>query len=339
MPDHITIKDIARALQLSFSTVSRALDGNPRISEATTLRVREYAAAHQYRPNLNAKSLRNKKNRSIGVMLSSVPNSFFAEVINGIDSVAAAKDYHIIVTQSHESAEKELGNLEHLLWRSVDGLLVSLSSETEDLTAFKKVRDEGKPLIFFDRIPQGMQTHTVSADNMGAAFKATQYLIACGYQRIAHITSAAKLSITKERLEGYRQALAAANIAYDENYVWHCQHGGMVAEEVREAMAKLQALQNLPDALLTLSDRITLESLSWIKKHGTAFPTEIAVVGFSNFAYPELFTPPLTTLRQPAFDMGKVAAELLIQQIEAKRPVKFFENRVLPVELVVREPA
>lgn len=336
MPDNLTIKDIAKALSLSFSTVSRALAGNSRISGATTLRVREYAELHNYRPNLTAKSLRNKKNRSIGVMLCTVPNSFFAEVINGIESIASAKDYHIIVTQSHESAEKELKNLEHLIWRSVDGLLVSLSTETEDLSAFMKLHLKGKPIVFFDRVTYDINTHTVSADNADGAFKATKHLLSLGYTRIGHITSSPHLSITKERLAGYKKALAEADICVDEKLVKYCHHGGMIKGEIESALNDMLALESAPTAILGLSDRITMECFSLIRKKGLKIPDEIALVGFSNFTFPELFSPSLTTVQQPAFEMGKTATELLIKLIEAKRPVKSFERKVLPVELVIR---
>ncbi|HKZ66354.1 MAG TPA: LacI family DNA-binding transcriptional regulator [Chitinophagaceae bacterium] len=334
--DQITIKDIAKALNLSIATVSRALRDSYKISQVTKQKVLDYATAHNYRPNLMAQSLKNKKSRTIGVIISSVPNNFFAEVINGIESVASQKDYHVIITQSQESREKEIKNTEHLAWKSVDGLLVSLSTETEDVNHFKKLHEFGLPFVFFDRITNDIKTHLVVVDNCGGAKKATQHFIEGGYKRIAHITSSANTSITKERLEGYYQALQLNNIPIEENYIKYCQHGGMNKEEIENAIDELFALDNPPDALLAASDRLTIGSFSILKKRNISIPDTIALAGFCNFSSPELFYPSLTTIRQPALEMGKAAAELLIELIEAKRPVSTFKKIELPIELQVR---
>jgi DNA-binding LacI/PurR family transcriptional regulator len=334
--DNITIKDIAKALNLSSSTVSRALKGSYKISEATQLLVKEYAEAHHYRPNLMAQSLKNQKSRCIGVVLCSIPNSFFAEVISGIESVAYSKDYLLIITQNLESYEREVKNLENLTWRSVDGLLISLSTETKDIGHFQKLHDQGLPMVFFDRVTDAIPTHQVITGNAGGAYKATRHLIERGYKRIATITSSPFLSITKERLEGYKKALTEHNRPVNEDYIQYCPHGGMMIEEIETALQNLLNLPEPPDALLTASDRITIGSYSLIQRKGLIIPGEMAVAGFSNFNAPELFNPPLTTVRQNAFEMGKLATELLIQQVESKRPVSLFEKKVLPTELIVR---
>ena len=333
--DNITLKDIAKALNLSYSTVSRALKGSHKISEATQQLVKEYAEAHHYRPNLMAQSLKNQKSRCIGVVLCSIPNSFFAEVISGIESIAYSKDYLLIITQNLESYEREVKNLENLTWRSVDGLLISLSTETKDVGHFQKLHDQGLPMVFFDRVTDAIPTHQVITDNAGGAYMATRHLIERGYKRIATITSSPYLSITKERLEGYKKALTEHNRPVNDDYIQYCPHGGMMIEEIETALQRLLQLPEPPDALLTASDRITIGSYSLIQRKGLIIPGEIAVAGFSNFNAPELFNPPLTTVRQNAFEMGKLATELLIQQIESKRPV-VFEKKVLPTELIVR---
>lgn len=334
--DNITIKDIAKALNLSYSTVSRALKGSYKISEATQLLVKEYAEAHQYRPNLMAQSLKNQKSRCIGVVLCSIPNNFFAEVISGIESIAYSKDYLLIITQNLESYEREVKNLQNLTWRSVDGLLISLSTETEDVSHFQKLYDQGLPMVFFDRVANAIPSHQVVTDNTGGAYQATRHLIERGYKRIATITSSPFLSITQERLEGYKKALTEAGRPVNNEYVQYCPHGGMIIEEIESALQRLFQLPQPPDALLTASDRITIGSYSLIQRRGLQVPGEIAVAGFSNFNAPELFNPPLTTVRQNAFEMGKLATELLIEQIESKRPVSSFVKKVLPTELIVR---
>ena len=334
--ENITLKDIAKALNLSYSTVSRALKNSYKISEATQLLVKEYAEAHHYRPNLMAQSLKNQKSRCIGVVLCSIPNSFFAEVISGIESIAYSKDYLLIITQNLESYEREVKNLYNLTWRSVDGLLISLSTETKDVGHFQKLHDQGLPMVFFDRVTDAIPTHQVITDNAGGAYKATRHLIERGYKRIATITSAPSLSITRERLEGYKKALTEHNRPVNDDYIQYCPHGGMMIEEIETALQQLLQLPEPPDALLTASDRITIGSYSLIQRKGLMIPGEIAVAGFSNFNAPELFNPPLTTVRQNAFEMGKLATELLIQQVESKRPVSSFEKKVLPTELIVR---
>lgn len=333
----ITIKDIAKALQLSHSTVARALKGSYKISEETTRRVKEYAERHGYRPNLIAQSLRNQNSRTIGVLLCSIPNSFFAEVINGIESVAAEKDYYVIISQNHESYESEVKNLKHLESRLIDGLLVSLSAETKNVNHFKEFHEKGMPIVFFDRITEEIDTFKVVSDNTSGAYAITSELLKNGYRKIAHITSSQNISITTERLAGYRKALEENNIDYNGNYVKYCLHGGRETKEIEEAIGELFNLPQVPDAIFTGSDRLTIATLSILKKRGLQIPNDLGLGGFSNFTAPELFSPPLTTIVQPAFEMGKTAASLLIQLIEKKRPPNQFEKVILPTTLIVRD--
>lgn len=335
--ESITIKDIANLLGLSYSTVARALKDSYQISEETKEIVRKCANEHNYRPNLMAQSLKGKKSRSIGLLSPAIPNSFFAEVISGMESVAYERDYKIIITQSFESQEREIKNLEHLSRHYIDGLLVSLSSETTNYSHFKKLSEQGVPIVFFDRITDVIKTHTVSVDNEGGSYNATKHMIECGYTKIGHITSSPDLSITKERLAGYCKALQEAKIPFKENFIKYCNHGGMIQDEVKKGIDDLFAEEEIPDALFTASDRITLRSFSYLHKMRFKIPEQVAIAGFSNFSDPDLFDPPLTTVKQPAYEMGKVAMELLLKLIERKSPEKYFENIVLPTELCVRK--
>lgn len=331
-----TIKDIARALNLSTSTVSRALRGSYEISPETKKMVLEYAEKINYRPNPIALSLKERRSRSIGVVVSEIANNFFSQAINGIESIAYNRGYHVIISQSHESQEREMVNVQHLASRSVDGLLVSLSSETTDLAHLKQLHDKGLPIVFFDRVTNEIETHKVIANNTLGAFHATEHLIYNGFKRIAHITNSPYLSITKERLEGYKQALAKHDIEYNENLVKYCNHGGMIADEVDEAFTKLFSGKSKPDAIFTAGDRITTVCLSHIRTSKKKLP-DVAITGFTNTNLAELFSPSLTTIRQPAFEIGQVATELLIQMIESKRPVTTFETRMLDTELIIRD--
>src|SRR5882757_5572568 len=227
----LTIKDIAKALNLSVSTVSKALRGSHEIGRETKQAVLDYARENNYKPNPIAQSLKKGHSRSIGVIVCNIDNNFFSQAINGIESIAQKNGYNVIITQSRESYEKEVSNSEHLSSRSVDGLIISLSAETKDVGHLIKLHEKGLPIVFFDRITDEIPTHRVVANNYKGAYEATQHLIQQGYQRIAHVTSSDSLSNTRERLEGYKQALKDAGRQPDDRYIKFCLHGGMIREE------------------------------------------------------------------------------------------------------------
>lgn len=331
-----TIKDIAKALNLSTSTVSRALRGSYEISAETKKQVLEYAEKINYRPNPIALSLKERRSRAIGVVVSEIANNFFSEAINGIESIAYNRGYHVIITQSHESRERERVNVEHLASRGVDGLLVSLSSESEDLTYLKDLHDKGFPIVFFDRVTSEIETHQVVANNYLGAFHATEHLIFQGYKKVAHITSSRQLSITKERLEGYKAALEKHSIPFNESLVKYCYHGGMIVEEVEVALNELLKGKSKPDAFFTAGDRLTTVCFTLLKNMKLK-KTEPAIIGFTNTKVGDLFSPSLSVVRQPAFDIGQNAIELLIQIIESKKPVTEFVTRTLETQLIIRE--
>ncbi len=330
-----TIKDIATALNFSTSTVSRALRGSYEISDETKKIILNYAEKINYRPNPIALSLKDRKSKAIGVVVSEISNNFFSEAINGIESIAYNRGYHVIITQSHESAEREKVNVLHHASRSVDGLLISLSSGTLDLEFLKDLNEKGMPIVFFDRISDEIDTHKVTANNYLGAFHATEHLITQGFKKIAHITSAPYLSITIERLKGYSDALAKHNIEFDESLIKNCGHGGMILEEIDEAFAELFKSKNKPDAIFTASDRITTLSFSALKKMN--LKKKLGFIGFCNTKVGELFSPTMSVVKQPAFEIGQVAIEMLIDMIESKRPVTDFKTKILDTELIIRE--
>jgi LacI family transcriptional regulator len=333
----VTIKDIGKALGLSTSTVSRALRGSYEISAETKKLVLEYAEKINYRPNPIALSLKERRNHSIGIIVCEIANNFFSQAINGIESIAYNRGYHVIISQSHESYERETVIVDHLASRSVDGLLVSLSSGTKDYTHLKQLYEKGLPIVFFDRITSEINTHKVIADNFKGAFDATEHLIKNGFKRIGHITSAPYLSISIERLEGYKEALKKNNIEYDEKLVQFCDNGGMNYDEVEEALKKIFKLKTKTDALFTAGDRITTTTMQALQKLNKKIPDDVGIIGFTNTMVGEIFSPPLSVVRQPAFEIGQVATELLISMIESKRPVTEFETKALQTELIVRE--
>jgi DNA-binding LacI/PurR family transcriptional regulator len=332
----ITIKDIAKALGLSTSTVSRALRGSYEISTETRKLVLEYAEKLNYRPNPIALSLKEKRSRSIGIVVCEIANNFFSQVINGIESVAYKKGYFVIISQSHESYEREVSNTQYLASRSVDGLLVSLSTETTDLSHLKKLHEKGLPIVFFDRITEEMQTHKVIANNFNGAYQATEHLLKSGFKRIAHITISPHLSITKERLAGYKAALADNGIPFDESLVKYCKYGGLIFSETEQAVEAILNLEKKADAIVAASDKLSTGCLTALAKRNISIPDEMGMVGFTNSMLTEVFHPPMSSVRQPAFEMGQVAMEMLIEIIESRRPVTEFETRMLNTELTVR---
>ncbi len=322
-----TIKDIAKALNLSTSTVSRALRGGYEISEETKRIVLEYAEKINFQRNPIALSLRERRSYSIGVIVCEVANQFFSQAIDGIESIAYNKGYHVIISQTHDKYNREVINTEHLANRSVDGLLISLSAETKDYSHLEKLHNQGLPIVFFDRILDNINTHKVTSNNHKGAFEATEYLINKGCKRIAHLANAVQLSITYERQAGYEEALKKHHIAPDSALIRYCMNGGSKQEEVEDAVKYFLEMEEKPDAIFVASDRLSTGCLTALRKYNAS--DKIEIVGFSNSDVVDLLTPSLSAVRQPAFEMGRKAAEMLINIIESKYPIETFETAIL----------
>ncbi len=333
----VTIKDIARALGLSTSTVSRALRDSYEISSETKQLVLDYARKINYRPNPIALSLKEKRSRSIGVIVCEIANSYFSQAINGIESVAYDRGYNVIISQSHESYEREVLDLQYLASRSIDGLIISIAAETKDFTHLSNLHDRGFPIVFFDRVVDEMKTHKVIANNHQGAYDATTHLIRKGYKRIANITNAENLLITKKRVEGYKKAITDNGLKVNESYIEYCAHGGLVDEEVETALNNLFSEDNKPDAIVSTADKITTGCLRYFKKKNIKIPEDIALIGFSNSELTELLSPALSIVKQPAFKMGEAAINFLLELIESKRPVTDFETKIMDTELIIRQ--
>jgi LacI family transcriptional regulator len=242
----------------------------------------------------------------------------------------------VIITQTHESVERERTNVQHLASRSVDGLLISISAETSDVSHLEQLHQRGLPIVFFDRVPERIETHKIIADNARGAYEATSHLIRSGHKKIAHISSSGHLSISIERLEGYTDALHENGLSIHPEYIKNCPHGGMIQDEVETAVKELLNLENKPDAIFVAGDRLTIGCMHVLKKLDMLNPTLIAIAGFSNSDVLDLFNPPITSVFQPAFDMGKLATEKLLALIEAKFPVTDFERMTLHTKLFIR---
>ncbi len=328
----ITIKDIARALNISISTVSRALRDSYDINAETKKRIVDYAEKMNYRPNPIALSLKENKSRSIGVIVPEIANTFFSQAINGIEEIAYERGYHVVIFQSHESLEREIANIRHLFARKVDGLLISLSGSSKDIRHLEEYRQSNFPIVFFDRVPETGEAHKVVVDNFEGAFKATEYLIQKGKKNIAHITSPPTLSITQERTAGYKSALEKHGLPVREELIKYCSFR---PEEAEEAIRHL-LIHEKPDAFFMGSDRLALGCFQAYKKLMNGRPEDITLIGFTNLGVAHLLEPPLSTIVQPAITIGRKAAEILLDEIEGKRKGKGFETVVLGTELNIR---
>jgi LacI family transcriptional regulator len=327
----VTLKDIAKALNLSASTVSRALRDSYEINEKTKKLVAEYAKKVNYRPNPIALSLKENKSRAIGVIVPEIANNFFSQAINGIEDEAYSRGYHVVICQSHESLEREKENLRHLFERRVDGILISLSGKTTDIEHIQEYSESNFAVVFFDRVPDAEGFHKVVADNFSGAYSATEYLIKQGKKRIAHITSPLSLSITKERLEGYKRALEAHGLPIDNKLIKYC---GFDPEEAKTAINDL-INDEKPEAFFTCSDRLALHCYEAFQNRKNELSPDTPFFGFTNLNVSHLFTPKLSTVVQPAYEMGSRAAKILLDQLNSKRKVKDFEKIVLETYLKI----
>jgi LacI family transcriptional regulator len=333
----ITIKDIAKELGLSTSTVSRALRDSHEISHDTKKMVMEYAEKINFKPNRIAQSLKDHKSMSIGVIVTEIANSFFSQVINGVESIAHNNGYTVIIAQSMESAERELLSLQHLTSSSIDGLIISVSTESKNFHYLKELHEKGMPIVFVDRAIDHIETHKVIVDNFKGAYKATKHLINKGKKNIAILSNDIGLSISRDRMAGYETALTDHNLPIKESLIKYCSLGGMKYAEVEEAMKELMRRRIKPDAIFAGSDKLTIGCLRFLKERKIKVPDDVAVIGFSNTDLTDLIDPPLSVIRQPAFEMGEASTELLLSLIKSKKPVTKFETRIHTTELFVKK--
>lgn len=327
-----TIKDIARKLGLSPSTISRALRDSYEISEETKKIVLEYANKINYKPNPIALSLREQRTYTIGIVLSKIANNFYSQVIDGVDAVAYQKGYQVVVSQTHESYELEKMIVTNFGSRAIDGLLIAVSANTTDLSFLKNLHEIGMPIVFFDRITDEIHTHKVIVDNFQSAFNLTEKLIRKGNRKIVHINNPSNLPNMVERLEGYKAALQQYNIPFDENLVRYFQYTGNMAVDLQQVIDDILATN--PDGIFIANDQLTTGTLLALKRSYPEKLEGLSIAGFSNSNLMELVSTELDIVYQPAFEMGQTATRLLLELIEAKRPVTDFQTITLPSEII-----
>jgi LacI family transcriptional regulator len=332
-----TIKDLAKRLNISTSTVSRALSDHPDISRDTKEKVQTLAREMDYQPNTMAKSLQQKQSLIIGVVVPQVKHFFFASIMSGITDVAYQAGYTVMICQSNEDFQREKSNIDVLISHRVAGLLISISSTTTNCDHFIRLKRRGIPLVFFDRVCMEVDVSTVVVDDYDGAFNATEYLVRKGYQRIGNLGGPEFLSISRLRFNGYRDALQKHGMPFREEWI---VRGGLNEEDGVESAARLlMQAKILPDALICVNDPVAMGAISHLKKNGIKIPENVAIVGFTDNPMAEMIEPPLTTVRQPAYQIGKTAAELLLAQIHDKSQRNHPVHKVLNTELIIRKSA
>ncbi|TGE23478.1 LacI family DNA-binding transcriptional regulator [Hymenobacter metallicola] len=329
----INLKKLAQELDLSVATVSRALNDRYDISQATKDRVRALANKLNYEPNPYASSLRRQKSKTIGVVIPEVANHFFSLAINGIEEVARSNNYHVLIYLTHEDYQRELAMARLLASGRVDGLLVSVASESADFAHLEFLRERGIPIVFFDRVYDEMPTAKVTTDDFESGYKATRHLLEAGCRHILHLAVSQNLSIGRRRMEGYVQALADAGRPYEESLV-------LLARETKQqdVIQIQQLLEAHPevDGIFASVESQAMSSYEACRNLGRSIPGDIKIIGFSNLEIAALLDPPLTTITQPAYSIGKEAAKILFLAISKNRVISPTQSLVLKSELVVR---
>lgn len=332
-----TIKDIARKMGVSVSTVSRALSGHPDISEETRKRIEALARELDYHPNTLAKSLQQKQSQVIGVVVPQVKHYFFASIMSGITDVAYQAGFTVMICQSNEDFDREKSNIDVLLSHRVAGLLISVSVTTKSCEHFKRLKQRGVPLVFFDRVCGEVEATTVVVDDYDGAFRAGEYLVQKGYCRFGHLGGPEFLSICRLRFEGFRDAVSRSGYPLRDEWVIR---GGLNEEDGVDSMSRLLAQGGeRPDAVFCVTDPVAMGALVRLKQEGIAVPDRMAVMGFTDNPMAELIEPPLTTVRQPAYEIGRTAAELLIEQIAKQSAAALPVHKILKTELIIRKSA
>ncbi|WP_340114811.1 LacI family DNA-binding transcriptional regulator [Maribellus mangrovi] len=329
-----TIHDIAKALNISASTVSRALKDNPLISEATRYKIKKAAQEMGYRPNILAANFRTRRTNTIGVIVPLINRHFFSAVISGIEDVAYQQGFAVTISQSNDDFEKESKIAQTLFTNRVDGLILSIGMNTTTYEHLKLFSERNIPLVFFDRVVDDIEAHKIVVDDFEGAYIATKHLIDQGRKRIAMIGGPLNLKIYQNRQEGYLKALNDARLPIDESAIIH---NSLTREEGEKAVKKLLRNKTLPDAIFCANDTTALSAVITLRGKNIRVPEDIAIVGFSNEPFSEVVTPSITTIKQPGFEMGQKAAELIIQQVLVKEAPLTFETIKMPTELIVRE--
>jgi LacI family transcriptional regulator len=329
----VTIYDIANELKISVATVSRALKDDPVVNKKTRKKISDLAEKLGYRSNILARNLRNQKTNTIGLIVSKIASHFQASVISGIEDVANKHGFNLIISQSSEQYLKEEANAKTMFNNRVDGILVSLSFDTKNLKHFEPFFKKNIPVIFFDRVMQHPNSTSIIINNIEAARIATQHLIEQGCKKIIHITAPLKQNVYIDRLKGYKQTLEEHNIPFKKSNVIISNLGfydGM------EAAEKILGMKPLPDGVFVANDNCAVGCMIALKKAGIKIPEDIAFVGFNNDPVSEVIEPNLTTINYPGYDVGKAAAQQLINHLKGLSSTYSTNTIILKSPFIIR---
>lgn len=329
----VTIYDLARKLNISPATVSRGLQDHPGISKKTKKRIFELADKIGYRSNNFARNLRNQKTDTIGVIVPRLNSSFMSSVISGIEHVANKEGYNLIISQSSESSLKEAANAKTMFNNRVDGLLVSLAYDTNDLAHFNSFFNKNIPVIFFDRVMEHQHCTNIVIDNRKAAYESTKHLIEQGCKKILHITAPLQQNVYVERMQGYRQALADHKIKFKQEYLIICNLSQEAGADVADQIA---AMKPLPDGAFVANDNCAVGCMLALMQKGFSIPGDIAFAGFNNDPVSRVIQPNLSTVNYSGYEVGEVAARHLINHLNDVSPIHNTNTIVLKSEFIVR---
>lgn len=336
MKRKVTLKQIAKELDVSISTVSKSLRDSPEISEDTRLKVQAFAKLYNYKPNLIALSLKNRKTKTIGIIIPEIVHHFFATVISGIEHVANEKGYNVIVTLSDESFDKEVINMDMLANGSIDGFILSLSKETQlrrDFHHISEVINQGMPVVMFDRVTNDISCDKVIIDDNFAAYEAVQKLIDAGFKNIALITTVDYVSVGKLRTDGYIKALKTNDIAIDPDLILKIEDIDNCTDQIEELIKN----HNI-DAIFAVNELFAVTAIKSAKKQGINVPENLAVIGFTDGIISKYSSPSITTVGQNGIKMGNKAAQMLIDRLETKlEEEEHYKTEVIETHLVIRE--
>lgn len=335
----VTLKQIAEELNLSITTVSKALKNYPDVSKKTKQLVLDLAEKLNYVPNSFAVNLRTKKSKTIGVIIPELVHHFFSTVINGILNEAERQGYLVILMQSNENYELETKQVDLLINKSVDGVLISLSNKTNDFSHLKKIMDHDIPLILFDKITKSINCTKVIIDDRKASYDAVTYLIKKGHKRIAQFRGDLNPQNSIDRFLGYKQALLDHDIPYDKSLVYICDNNSDFEDGYTNAENLMRDHGDNVDALFTINDLLAIGALRYFSDNQIKVPEQIALCGFSNWLMSSMVTPTLSTIEQPGYEMGKTSAERLLYEIDCKNEGEIASPKkiILQTKLIIRE--
>lgn len=336
MQKEITIYDIAKDLGVSPTTVSRALNNHPAVNENTKRKIFNTASELGYQSNVFAANLRSKKTFNIGVIVPRLNSSFQSSVIAGMEEIATEAGFNLIISQSLESKDKEIANANTMFNSRVDGLLISLASNSENLDHFNPFFRKGIPVIFFDRIGSFCPATGITIDNLNAAHAATTHLLDQGCKRIVHVLSNLTVNVYTDRLKGYRYALMDRDIPFDSSLVIHSDLNEAAGEDI---VKKIMQIRPFPDGLFVSNDACAASCIRHLKLEKVRIPEDIAIVGFNNDVISRLVEPNITTINYPSYEMGEVAMKNLINHLEGKSDSTLMNaNKItLRSELIIRD--